>query len=201
MEAAVVESSRVNLDVESRAIIFMGASVNQLGAIFRTKPDRIQRLLGDLRSVGTGRQGNPLYDLAEAAARIVPPEITPEAIDNYMRHVNHAHLPAMISKHYWDGKRARDRYLETVNELWFTDDIVRVASDSFQTLRTQLMLVPDRLRADGRLNDEQFRAVQRTIDDQIEELGARLVTALGKPGRDPLGPGSEDQDEGDIPIC
>lgn len=194
-------SGRVNLDTESRGVIFQGASVNQLAAIFRSSPDRVQRLLGDLRSVGEGRQGNPLYDLAEAAARLVPPVITMEVIDNYMRHVNHSHLPAIVSKHYWDGKRARDRYLETVNELWFTDDIVRVVSEAFQTLRTQLILLPDLLRSDGRLTDEQFRVVQRTVDDSVEELSARLVTALSKPGRDQDGPGPSAEDEGSISVC
>ena len=185
---------RVNLDVESRAIIFAGASVNQLAAIFRSKPDLIQRRLGDLRAVGTGRQGNPLYDLAEAAARLVPPEITPDMIDTYMRRVNHSRLPAMVSKHYWEGKRTRDRYLEMVDELWFTDDVLRVASDSFQALRMSLMLLPDMLRDSSKLDDEQFRTVQRMIDNTIEELSARLITALTKPGRDQDGPGSDEED-------
>lgn len=189
-----MEHNRVNLDATSRAIIFAGASVNQLAAIFRSKPDLIQRRLGDLRAVGTGRQGNPLYDLAEAAARLVPPEITPEMIDTYMRRVNHSRLPAMVSKHYWEGKRTRDRYLEMVDELWFTDDVLRVASDSFQALRMSLMLLPDMLRDSSKLDDEQFRIVQRMIDNTIEELSARLITALTKPGRDQDGPGSDEED-------
>lgn len=192
--------SRVNLDPESRAIIYSGASVNQLAAIFRSNADDIQRRLGDLRSVGTGRQGNPLYDLAEAAARLVPPEITVEMIDSYMRRVNHNRMPVMVSKHYWEGKHKRDRYLEMTNELWFSDDVVRVASEAFQTLRTSLILLPDMLRSDGRLSDEQFRTVQRVIDDSVEDLGARLVAALAKPGRDLLGRGSEGED-GEIPVC
>lgn len=189
---------RVNLDPESRGIIFQGASANQLASLWRTKPDDIYRRLGDLAPVGMGRQGNPIYDVAEAAARLVKPEITWEMIDTYMRRVNHAHLPPMTSKFYWQGKKERDRYLETVDELWFTDDIVRVAADAFQTLRMSLILLPDVLREEAGLRDNQFRFVQRIIDDAIEDLGARLTAALGKPGRNQAGPGLEEE-EGALP--
>jgi hypothetical protein len=185
---------RTNLDPESRGIIFQGASANQLASLFRITADEVYRRVGDLQPVGTGRQGNPLYDVAEAAARLVKPEISAQQIDAYMRRVNHSHLPPMTSRFYWLGKKERDKYLETANELWFTDDIVRVASDSFQTCRMVLVLLPDALRDEAGLQDNQFRLAQRLVDDMIEDLRARLVISLGKPGRDPYGPGPEPED-------
>jgi len=50
-------SERVNLDTESRAIIYQGASVNQLGEIFRMKTPDIARRLGDLQPVGVAGKG------------------------------------------------------------------------------------------------------------------------------------------------
>jgi hypothetical protein len=184
MPTALPMDRRVNLDAESRGLIFQGASVNQLAAIFKpVKSDEIMRRLGDLEPVGTGRQGNPIYGLAAAAARIVRPQITPEAIDAYMRTANHSHLPPMVSKHYWEGLRTRERYREEVDELWFTEDIVRLLSEVFQSVRATLVLLPDLMRARGDMAEPQFRFVQRVVDNAVEDLCARLVDGLAKPSR------------------
>jgi hypothetical protein len=174
---------RGNLDGESRALIYQGASVNQLAAIFRLKTDDIMRRLGDLEAVGTGRQGNPIYDVAQAAARIVRPQMTPEAIDRYMRTVNHSNLPPMVSKHYWEGLRTRERYREEVDELWFSEDVVRMLSEVFQAIRATLVLLPDTMRGRGDMTEAQFRFVQRIVDDAVDDARVRLVDGLRKPSR------------------
>lgn len=183
MPAALPPERRVNLDAESRALLYQGASVNQLAAIFRIKSDEVMRRLGDLEPVGIGRQGNPIYDLAGAAARIVRPQITPEAIDAYMRTANHSHLPPMVSKHYWEGLRTRERYREEVDELWFTEDVARLLSTVFQYIRTTLILLPDAMRDRGDMSEAQFRFVQRLVDDAVEDARGRLVNGLAKPSR------------------
>lgn len=171
-----------NLDPASKGIIYQGASVNQLAEIFRPLRNvEIMRRLGDLEPVGVGRQGNPLYSIAQAAARIVRPQITPEAVDAYMRTANHSHLPPMVSKHYWEGLRTRERYREEVNELWRTEDVVRMLSEVFQAVRAILVLLPDTMRARGDMTEAQFRFVQRVVDEAVDDIRARLVTQLTKP--------------------
>ena len=170
------------LDVESRAMIYQGVSVPQLRAIFNLKDEDVMRRLGDLPPVGTGRQNNPVYNLAQAAARIVRPRITPEAIDAYMRTANPANLPPMVSKHYWEGLRTRERYREEVDELWYTEDVMRLLSETFQTIRTTLVLLPDAMRGREDMTEAQFRFVQGVVDDTIEDLRVRLVDPV-KPSR------------------
>jgi len=166
----------------SRAIIFQGVSVPQLRAIFNLKDEDVMRRLGDLPPVGTGRQNNPVYNLAQAAARIVRPRITPEAIDAYMRTANPANMPPMVSKHYWEGLRTRERYREEVDELWYTEDVMRLLSETFQTIRATLVLLPDAMRGREDMTEAQFRFVQRLVDDMIEDVRARLVDPV-KPSR------------------
>ena len=170
------------LDTESRGMIFQGVSVPQLRAIFNLKDEDVMRRLGDLPPVGTGRQNNPVYNLAQAAARIVRPRITPEAIDAYMRTANPANMPPMVSKHYWEGLRTRERYREEVDELWYTEDVMRLLSETFQTIRATLVLLPDAMRGREDMTEAQFRFVQRLVDDMIEDVRARLVDPV-KPSR------------------
>ena len=192
MPSALPPERRVNLDAESRALLYQGASVNQLAAIFRIESDVVMRRLGDLEPVGIGRQGNPIYDLAQAAARIVRPQVTPEAIDAYMRNANPANLPPMVSKHYWEGLRTREKYREEVDELWLTEDVARLLSSVFQTIRTILILLPDQMRDRGDMSEVQFRFVQRIVDDAVDDTRARLVDGFAKPSRidDEAGAGS-----------
>ncbi len=172
-----------NLDAESRSAIYQGVSVPQLRAIFNLKDDDVMRRLGDLQPVGIGRLNNPLYNLAQAAARIVRPRITPEAIDTYMRTANPANLPPMVSKHYWEGLRTRERYREEAGELWYTEDVMRLLSETFQIIRATLVLLPDTMRGREDMTEAQFRFVQRIVDDMIEDVRARLVTDPAKPSR------------------
>jgi hypothetical protein len=183
---------RQNLDAESRAIIYQGASVNQLAEIFRLKTPDVARRLGDLKPVGAGRQNNPIYNLAEAAARLVKIQVSPELLDRYMRTINHAHLPPLVAKAYWDGKIAREKYREQANELWNTEDVIRVASDVFQSLRMSLMLIPDVLRDESNLSEGQFKTVQKIVDDALEAARVRLVIDLRKSTA--VRPGSVDED-------
>jgi hypothetical protein len=172
------------LDLESRAMLYAGASVNQLAEIFRPLRNyEIARRLGDLEPVGTGRAGNPLYSIAQAAARIIRPQITPEAVDAYMRTANHAHLPPMVSKFYWEGLRVRAKYMEEADELWYTEDVIRMLSQVFQAIRATLILLPDTLRGREDMTEAQFRFVQRLVDDAIEDTRVRLIAGLVKPSR------------------
>lgn len=185
-------SERTNLDTESRGLIYQGASVSQLAEMFQMKTPDVMRRLGDLEPVGYGRQNNPIYRVKDAAARLIKLQVTPDAIDDYMRRVNHAHLPPLVSKAYWDGKQARDRYLERANELWHTEDVVRISSEAFQSLRMSLMLIPDVLKDETGLTEKQFNAVQKIVDEALEAARVRLVTDLRKPDSERSGSEGED---------
>lgn len=181
MPKTLTLDQRTNLDTESRGIIYQGASVNQLGDLFRMKPADVLRRLGDLKPVGYGRQDNPIYDVASAAARLIRVPVTPEMIDAYMRRVNARDLPPILNKIFWEGLTARERYREQANELWLSEDVARVASDAFQSLRMSLLLVPDVLRDETDLSERQFAIIQKIVDQALEDARVRLISDLRKP--------------------
>jgi hypothetical protein len=173
------------MDTESRGIIYQGASVNQLADLFRMKTPDVLRRLGDLKPVGVGRQNNPIYDVAQAAARLIRIPVTADMIDGYMRRVNARDLPPILNKIYWEGLMVRERYREQAGELWHTEDVARVASDAFQSLRMSVLLIPDALRDGTDLSERQFTMVQEILDKALEESRVRLVADLRKPNRSP----------------
>lgn len=181
MAQSLPVNERQNLDTESRGIIYQGASVNQLADLFRMKTPDVMRRLGDLAPVGTGRQGNPIYDVAQAAARLIRIPVTEEMIDGYMKRVNARDLPPILNKIYWEGLMVRERYREQIGELWSTTDVLQAASDAFQSLRMSLLLIPDVLRDETSLDERQVGIAQRIIDKALEDARAKLVTNIRKP--------------------
>lgn len=173
---------RTNLDTESRALLYAGASVNQLTEIFGGTSLDMARRLGDLKPVGTGRQGNPIYNLAEACARVVKPVLTAEMITKHLRRMNPKDLPPMLNKLFWEGLAARDRYKESAGELWNASDVTTLAADAFQSLRMSLLLIPDVLRDETALSEKQFEIVQKVIDTALETTRVKLVDDLSGPG-------------------
>jgi UDP:flavonoid glycosyltransferase YjiC (YdhE family) len=185
MTKSLAIDQRANMDTESRGIIYQGASVNQLADLFRMKTPDVLRRLGDLKPIGVGRQNNPIYDVAQAAARLIRIPVTAEMIDGYMRRVNARDLPPILNKIYWEGLMVRERYREQAGELWHTEDVARVASDAFQSLRMSVLLIPDALRDGTDLSERQFTMVQEILDKALEESRVRLVADLRKPNRSP----------------
>lgn len=181
MTEKLPRSGRAYLDDESRAILYQGASVNQLAELFKVRPPDVMRKLADLKPVGEGRQGNPIYNVAEAAARLVKIPITEDMITAHLRRMNPKELPALLNKLFWDGMAARRKYEELIGDLWMTSDVMAVASDSFQSIRTSLLLIPDMLRDETEISEPQLLLVQRVIDDGLEQLHERLVSDLRKP--------------------
>jgi hypothetical protein len=186
-------SERSYLDTESRAMIFQGCSVNQLAEIFGMKTPDVMRRLAGLDPVGVGRQGNPIYRLKDAAARLVKIPITAEMIDQYMKRTNGKDLPPFVNKLYWEGVVVREKYREQAGELWTTADVSQVAADAFQSLRMSVLLIPDALVNDTDLNERQMKIVQAIIDNALEESREKLVGHLSKPSGGRSAP--EDNDE------
>lgn len=162
-------------------MIYHGCSANQLAEIFNLKvPDVMRRLTG-IDPVGVGRQGNPIYRLRDAAARLVKIPITAAMIDRYMKGTNGKDLPPFVNKLYWEGAVVREKYREQAGELWSTADVSRVAADAFQSLRMSVLLIPDTLANDTDLTEIQMKIVQATVDNTLEEARVRLVDDLRKP--------------------
>ena len=174
-------SQRRNLDAESRAMLYQGASTSQLAEIFGGRPADVLRKLAGLEAVGTGLQGNPLYSLKDAASRLVKIEVTPEAITAHLKRMNPRDVPPMLSKVFWDSITQRRRYEEMVGELWKTEDVSRVAAETFQSLRMSLLLIPDALMSETEISEGQMRIVQDIIDSALEDARVKLVERLEKP--------------------
>lgn len=194
MTQSLTSSQRAYLDPVSRAMIYDGASVNQLAEMFNIRVPDVARKLGGLEPVGLGRQGNPLYRIPDAAARLIKIPVTPEMISGHLKRMNPKDLPPLLSKLFWDAMTSRRKYEEFAGELWLSADVMEVASDVYQSLRMSLLLIPDQLRDNTQINDAQLRMVQGIIDTALEAARERLISDLRKSGGSRSRPDAEEDE-------
>ena len=162
-------------------MLYDGISVNQLGVVFNMRANDVAKKLGGLQSVGIGRQGNPLYTIAEAAPRLVKVPVTDAMIARYVQTINPKSLPPLLSQLFWQAMASRRKYEELAGDLWLTSDVIKVASETFQSLRMSLLLIPDALMNETELTERQMRIVQEVIDTALDDMREKLVERLAKP--------------------
>lgn len=153
-------ATRVSQDSESTGIIYEGANESQLCALFKIDNRSIKSRLLGLEPVGK-RNGASIYDVAEVAQRMG--KLTPKQIEQAMKRMNHADLPPLLAKEYWNGQRARQAFEENEGDLWRTEKVVSKMSDVVKALSMELNLLVDSIER------------QHEISEPVRELMINLV--------------------------
>jgi len=105
-----------SLDDNSKSIIYEGASLSQLAAMFRRDIRAISRKLHGLQPCGK-REGHAIYDVAEAARYLVVP---PGSIEDVIKKMSPADLPKELSKDFWAAMKSKQDFEERAGDLWPT---------------------------------------------------------------------------------
>jgi hypothetical protein len=163
-----------SLDETSRAIIYDGCSLSQLSSIFGHDNRDTRRRIISLSPCGE-RAGYPIYNLAEAAAFLVPFQ---GDIEEAIKKMSPKDLPPAISKEYWAAQHARLKYEEDAGDTWRTGDVIEKLSEVFKVLRMNLLLMNDLLDRQTSLTDKQREIIQELIDTTLHGLANSLIEAF-----------------------
>lgn len=162
----------------------------QLARMFGIDKNRIGRLLQDLTPAGR-KKGFPLYNIAEAAAMLVPPGYE---IEDRVRRMNQADLPPLLGKEFWNGQRSRKAFELESGDLWPTADVVAVLAAAFGECRNVLKLLEDNVDRQSSLTTTQREAIRVLTAAGIEQLRQALVQkfeSMTPPIDNPAGPSPE----------
>lgn len=177
-EVKLKRRRRAAAGADDRQVIYRGASVNQLADMFGMRPETVFRRVAGIEPSGTGRNGVLIYRVPDVAPVLMRLPITADMIREHIIRMKPSDLPPSLQKSYWDGALARHRYAKLAGELWETVEVLGCANEAFQTLRQGLLLLPDQLRGEIDLDDNQLSIVQQLVDALIEALRERLISNL-----------------------
>lgn len=162
------------LDAESRQIIYQGATVPQLAAMFEMKSGEVLRKLASVAPVGQ-KDGKDIYRVREAASYLAK---LPDNVVAQVMRLNHMDLPPMLRKEFWTGQNARLKFEEAEGDLWPTAQVVEYVSDAFKQVRMSLLLLSDTIERDTVITDDQRERLKVMVDAAMEDIRERLVSTF-----------------------
>lgn len=152
-----------------------GVGVDWLAGAFRMDRRKVRAKLGGLKPMGehkTPTGMRPVYDLREAAAYLVP---NIEGLSHAIRNMKTSDLPPDLQKDVWDARLKELQWREKAGELWPTENVVEVFSDTFMNMKGQLRMWVDQLADTTFLSEDQRRRLIEMVDALQADLYARLV--------------------------
>ena len=160
-------------DTQSTAMIFDGCTQSQLCTIFKMDRRTMSAKLiqGNVKPCGT-RAGFPIYYIHEVAPHVIKPLYD---IETYISRMHHNDLPPLLSKEFWNGKKAKQDYELRAGDLWPTEQVQETVSAAFKDIRMSILLFRDGLTRDTVLTDEQDAKLQAMIDGLLNDMANNLV--------------------------
>ena len=160
-------------DAQSNAMIFDGCTQSQLCTIFKMDRRTMSAKLiqGNVKPCGT-RAGFPIYYIHEVAPHVIKPLYD---IETYISRMHHNDLPPLLSKEFWNGKKARQDYELREGNLWETEQVQEKVSAMLKDIRMTILLFRDGLSRDTVLTDEQHNKLQLMIDGLLNDMAGNLA--------------------------
>lgn len=159
-------------DEASEAMIFEGCTQSQLCKVFRmdrrTVADKIAE--SPVRPCGT-RSGYPIYHIHEVAPYLVKPLYD---VETYIKKMHHNDLPPLLSKEFWNGKKARQEYELRNGDLWRTDQIFQSVGEVFKDLRMGILLFRDTVERETLMTRAQREKLTAMTDGLLHNLADSL---------------------------
>ncbi|MEL4071764.1 DUF1441 family protein [Ochrobactrum sp. GPK 3] len=161
----------LNLSSQNLFLLANGVSIQWLAKAFGLTRAIVEGKVRGCRVVGTGAQGNPLFDLREAAAHLVEPIFD---LDDYLSKVKPEKLPERLRESFWNAKLKEQRWKKAAGDLWDTEQVMTVFAEVLSNIRDKLQLIPDTVERLGGLDVKQWQMVRNLVDQTQEEIFAEM---------------------------
>lgn len=164
-------------DEKTRSMIHEGCSISQLSDIFDRDRRTVTKYIHDagVRPCAT-RNGHPIYRLRDVAGYLS--DVNPEFIEQRIRTMNPQDLPALLSKEYWNGQRARQSFLREEGDLWETTQIQSLLGIWVKNFITSVRQVQDAIDRREMLTDSQREVLVQELDGLISMTRESLEDAI-----------------------
>lgn len=172
--------SLINFDDndESKDILFQGASLTQLAALFKREFRTVNKKIhGKLKPTGK-RNGHYIYSVAEAAPYLCPPKFT---VEEYVNVMTVADLPTELSKEFWAGMRSRQLFEKEQGLLIPISVVKDVIGSHNKTVREKVILVKENVERQVELPEKARAILVDTLDGLLEDMRDAILREFAEP--------------------
>jgi len=168
-------------DETTRAILYDGANLSQLGMLFRMDHRSIVAKIHKIKPIGV-RNGVDIYAVHEVAPYLVRPAYD---IETYIKGMNHADLPKMVTKEFWAGMRSRQAYEKEAGDLWPTARVVEVLGGIMKSFKMATRLMVDSMERQTSLSPHVRNMIRQAGDGMLNELYRTIQIEFSKAPTNP----------------
>ena len=165
-------ASAKSMDVDSRAMIYEGANLSQLGIIFQMDHRVLVQKLHGLEPAGE-RGGVAVYSIKDAATRLWRP--TEAEIEKSLLRMNHADLPKQLTKEFWAGKRSRQAYELEAGDLWRTTEVIEKVGNLMKIVKMETQLATDAVERTTELTPRQRTIIKQLMAGMLQNMHDAIV--------------------------
>jgi hypothetical protein len=158
-------------EVTSELLASGEATVAQIAQLFNTDAKTLPRRMKGIVPKGT-RRGYKVFNIAEAASRIITPGYE---IEEFIRQMSPQEMPVLLSKEFWNGQNARINYEKALGNLWPTEDVVEALGEFANVVRITLLLVPDDVDREISVTDGQRDIIRRIMHAAVDTLKKNIA--------------------------
>jgi len=160
----------VKITPEARDILLRGCTARQLGQMFALATTTVEARVSRIKPVGE-RGGLPIYRVYDAAPHLT--RLPADVVERVIR-TNHADLPPLLKKEYWQGQQAQLLVKKTQGDLWDTQTVIEYVGAAFRDIRTEIMLMADAVERDAVLTEPQRETIEGLIEGALRGIQGRL---------------------------
>lgn len=160
-----------SLDRESRAMLYDGCNLSQLGVLFRMDHRVLVEKLHGVEP--SSRRGNAaIYQVHEVAPYLVKPMYD---IETYIKRMHHNELPKLLTKEFWAGQRSKQEYQLREGDLWETAKVIENVSELLKLIKMQARLASDAVERQTELSPRQKAIIRGIFDGMLRDLNHAAV--------------------------
>lgn len=156
------------------AHVYGGVTADWLAHIFGADRRTIQKKLAKATDaqLGNDSRGSMKYSLPHAVAYLVRPKVD---IAAWIRGLRPQDLPPVLNDAYWAAMLKRQKWEENARELWRTEDVLSVFSDTAFMYKTTTQLWVEELDRHHTLTPEMRNTINQLVDNLLEQVHENLV--------------------------
>lgn len=151
-----------------------GFSVQWLAEAFNMSAQTVRNRLADC-PVKTRRGRGAVYDLREAAAYLVQPNIDWEI---HLKGIRKSDLPTEIQKTLWEAKLKQLQFMREAKDLWRTSDVLDKFTTVFLAMKSNIQLWPDTVERQIGLTEEQRELLVEMGDTLLEDIFRTVLDSV-----------------------
>lgn len=149
-----------------------GVSVDWLRRAFHMTSVKCSAKLRGLRVKGVTVHGTPLYDLGEAAERLVKPKLD---LQEYLKDIKVDDLPERLREPFWNAKLKQQRFEKNAGELWRTEAVISLFGSNLKDAKERIRLITTLAESNLGLNTKQIEGLREIVNNVQEEIYNKIM--------------------------